>query len=267
MSIVKKQNITINHIKTKKNLEKITMITAYDTLFASLFDSKVDMILVGDSLSMSFSGDKDTLSIGLKEMIYHTNAVCRGAKNSLIVLDMPYGTYTSKKKALKNAIKVYKKTPAHAVKIEGGQKKAKIIKHLTNNGIAVVAHIGLLPQSVRVDGGYKVKGKNEKEIKQLLADAKAVQKAGAFCVVIEGVVSEVATRISQSLDIPTIGIGAGSGVDGQVLVWSDMLGFFDKFKPKFVKRYLEGSKLVSDALDTYIDEVKNGIFPDQKHSY
>ncbi len=267
MSILKKQIMSINHIKAKKNKEKITMITAYDSLFAGIFDEKVDIILVGDSLSMSFGSDADTLSISLKEMIYHTNAVCKGAKHSLVVLDMPYGTYTSKKQALKNAIKVYKKTPAHAVKIEGGEKKAKIIKHLTDNGIAVMAHIGLLPQSVRADGGYKVKGKNEEQIKQLLKDAKAVQKAGAFCVVLEGIVSEVAAKISNSIEIPTIGIGAGADTDGQVLVWSDAFGFFDEFKPKFVKRYLDGAKLLDEALKQYISEVKSGAFPDDAHSY
>ncbi len=250
-----------------KNQEKITMITAYDTLFAKLFDNHVDMILVGDSLSMSFGGDEDTLQIGLNEMIYHTKAVCKGAKNSLVVFDMPYGTYVNEKIALKNAIKVYKNTPAHAVKIEGGEDKAHIIKTLTQNGIAVMAHIGLLPQSVRGDGGYKVKGKSEDEAKKLLKDALAVQKAGAFCVVVEGVKSEVATLITKKLDIPTIGIGAGAGTDGQVLVWSDAFGFFEDFKPKFVKRYLDGGKLIKEALQTYVKEVKDGSFPNEKHSY
>lgn len=243
------------------------MITAYDTLFAKLFDSYVDIILVGDSLSMSFGGDEDTLKITLKNMIYHTKAVCKGAKNSLIIFDMPFGTYTNKKMALKNAIKVYKNTKAHALKIEGGEDKAKIIKHLTKNGIAVMAHIGLLPQSVRYEGGYKVKGRTKEEEKQLIKDAKAVQEAGAFCVVIEGVVGEVATKISKSIDIPTIGIGAGNGTDGQVLVWSDAFGFFEDFKPKFAKTYLDGANLVKNALSTYIKEVKDGTFPDKEHSY
>ncbi len=243
------------------------MITAYDSLFAKLFDETVDIILVGDSLSMSFGSDADTLSITMDEMIYHTKAVCRGAKSSLVVLDMPYGSYTNKKKALKNAIKVYKKTPAHAVKIEGGEDKAHIIKHLTSNGIAVMAHIGLLPQNVRAEGGYKVKGKSQEEAKQLILDAQAVEKAGAFCVVVEGVVSEVASQISKSINIPTIGIGAGKETDGQVLVWSDALGFFEDFKPKFVKHYLEGAKLVRDGVKNYADEVKNGAFPDEEHSY
>ncbi len=267
MSIVleKKQNIT--SIAKKKGKEKIVMITAYDTLFAKLFDKKVDIILVGDSLSMSFGGDEDTLQIGLDEMIYHTNAVCKGATHPLIICDMPFGTYVDEKEALKNAMKVYQKTKAHAVKIEGGEAKAHIIKHLTDNGIAVMAHIGLLPQSVRGEGGYRVKGKSEDEAKQLLKDAKAAQKAGAFCVVVEGVKSEVATKITKALDIPTIGIGAGNGTDGQVLVWSDAFGFFEDFKPKFVKRYLNGGELIKNALDEYVKEVKDGSFPSEKHSY
>ncbi len=267
MSIVINTKRTINKIKNMKNKEKITMITAYDTLFAKLFDNHIDMILVGDSLSMSFGGDEDTLGIDLDQMIYHTNAVCKGAKNSLIILDMPYGSYIDEKTALSNAIKVYKNTPAHAIKIEGGEEKSHIIKNLTQNGIAVMAHIGLLPQNVRGEGGYKVKGKNEDEAQQLLKDAIAVQKAGAFCVVIEGVKSEIATLITKKLDIPTIGIGAGVGTDGQVLVWSDAFGFFEDFQPKFVKRYLNGAQLIKEALQTYVKEVKEGSFPDEKHSY
>lgn len=267
MSILKTKKITLSTILKKKNSEKITMITAYDALFAKLFDPYVDMILVGDSLNMSFNGDKDTLSISFDEMIYHTKAVCNGAKSSIVVFDMPFGSYTDEKIALKNALHVYKNTNAHAVKIEGGESKAYIIENLTKNGIAVVAHIGLLPQNVRYEGGYKVKGRTKSEILQLTKDIKAVQKAGAFCVVIEGVVSEIASKLSQSVDIPTIGIGAGNGTDGQVLVWSDALGFFEDFKPKFAKTYLNGAELVKDALEKYIKEVKDGSFPDKEHSY
>lgn len=267
MSILKTNNTTLNSIKRQKNGEKITMITAYDTLFAKLFDPIVDMILVGDSLSMSFAGDDDTLGISLDEMIYHTKAVCKGAKDSLVIFDMPFGTYIDEKTALENALKVYKSTKVHGVKIEGGKSKAYIIEKLTKNGIAVMAHIGLLPQSVRYEGGYKVKGKTKEEENALIEDAKAVESAGAFCVVIEGVKSEVATKISQSIDIPTIGIGAGSGTDGQVLVWSDALGFFEDFKPKFAKTYLNGAKLVKEAVSQYAKEVKEGVFPDKEHSY
>jgi len=269
MSIIKNdfERMNISKIKNSKNNKKLTMITAYDALFSSLFDGSVDMILVGDSLQMSFNGDSDTLQANLEMMIYHTKAVCKGAKNSLIVLDMPFGTYLDEKEALKNAVKVYKETKASAVKIEGGENKAHIIKHLTDNGIAVVGHIGLLPQLVRAEGGYKVKGKNNFEKEQLIRDAKAVEEAGAFCMVIEGVISEVATQIAQSVNIPIIGIGAGNGVDGQVLVWSDAFGFFEDFKPKFVKQYMQGADIIKNALGNYVKDVKSREFPDENHSY
>lgn len=269
MSIVSNEvkNTTITSIKKKKNKEIITMITAYDSLFAKLFDSYVDIILVGDSLHMSFNGDTDTLSVTLDEMIYHTKAVCQGAKNALIVLDMPFGTYFDCKSALKNASKVYKKTKASAVKIEGGKEKVDIIKHLTSNGIAVMGHIGLLPQSVRAEGGYRVKGKNKDEKEQLLKDAIAVGEAGAFCIVVEGVATEIATEIAKSIDIPVIGIGAGNGVDGQVLVWSDAFGFFNEFTPKFVKKYMNGSELITNALESYVKDVKSRKFPSEEYSY
>ncbi len=268
MSIVVKQNKkTITSIKKQKNKELITMITAYDALFAKLFDSQVDIILVGDSLHMSFNGDSDTISASLEEMIYHTKAVCSGAKNALVVFDMPFGTYLDKKSALKNAVKVYKQTKASAVKIEGGENKAHIVKNLTNNGIAVMGHIGLLPQSVRAEGGYKIKGRNKKEIKQLLKDAKAIEKAGAFAIVVEGVISDVAKEIANSLTIPVIGIGAGSEVDGQVLVWSDAFGFFEEFTPKFVKKYMNGAELIKESLSNYIDDVKQKKFPSEEHTY
>lgn len=243
------------------------MITAYDALFAKLLEPSSDMILVGDSLNMSFAGKTDTLSATLEQMLYHTNAVCNGAKNSFVVCDMPFGTYTSKKEALKNCIRVFQETSADCVKIEGGADKAEIIAHLTCNGIAVCGHIGLLPQSVRSEGGYKVKGKTEEEYKQLIKDAKAVENAGAFCIVIEGVKAEVATEVAHSVNIPVIGIGAGSNVDGQVLVFSDMLGLFEEFTPKFVKKYLDGASLVKEAIQNYADEVKSREFPQEIHTY
>lgn len=269
MSMISKENKkkTIISIKQQKGGDVITMITAYDTLFAKLFDGMVDIILVGDSLHMSFNGDCDTLSASLNEMIYHTKAVCQGTQNSLVVLDMPFGTYLDEKEALNNAVKVYKKTKASAIKIEAGENKAYIIKHLTDNGIAVMGHIGLLPQSVRAEGGYKIKGKNETEKEQLIRDAKAIEAAGAFCMVIEGVISEVATEVAKSVNIPLIGIGAGNGVDGQVLVWSDVFGFFDAFKPKFVKQYMNGAGLIKEALSNYVEDVKSRQFPDEKYSY
>jgi len=258
---------TVLSIKESKGKEPLVMITAYDALFAKLIEPYADIILVGDSLNMSFLGKPDTLSATLDQMIYHTNAVCNGAKNSFIVCDMPFGTYTSKEEALENSIKIYQKTFADAVKIEGGKDRAYIIEYLVKNGIAVVAHIGLLPQNFRAEGGYRVKGKDKEEIKRLLEDAKAIEAAGAFCVVIEGVRSQIAKEITNSINIPTIGIGAGVDTDGQVLVWSDLLGFFEEFKPKFVKRYLEGAKLVKDALNNFKNEVKSKEFPSKKYFY
>lgn len=257
------KKVTVTDIKSAKNGRKIVMITAYDALFAKLFDDYVDIILVGDSLNMVFAGKPDTLSATMKQMIYHTKAVCNGAKRSFVVFDMPYGSYTDKKKALKNALKVYKKTDADAVKLEGGAKKAKIVEELVKNGIAVMGHIGLMPQQVRGEGGYKVKTDKEKLVK----DAQALEKAGVFAIVLEGVKADIAKEITQSVKVPVIGIGAGKDVDGQVIVWSDMLGFFEDFKPKFVKRYLQGAKLTKEALQRYAKEVEEGVFPSKEESY
>ena len=258
---------TITSIQKAKGDTPLMMITAYDALFAKLFDPIADIILVGDSLNMSFAGAPDTLSTDLKQMIYHTNAVCNGAPNSFVICDMPFGTYTNNDKALENAIAVFQQTRADAVKIEGGSEKAALIEHLTSNGIAVCGHIGLLPQAVRSEGGYKVKGKNEEQAKQLIEDAKAVEAAGAFCIVIEGVKADVATAVAEAVKVPVIGIGAGNGVDGQVLVFSDMLGLFEEFTPKFVKKYLDGATLVKDAVQSYKDEVQSRQFPDERHVY
>ena len=261
------KKININTIKSYKSKEKISMITAYDALMAKIFDDIVDIILVGDSLSMSFGGDDDTLGISIDEMIYHTKAVCKGTKKALVVCDMPFGSYLDKNEALKNASKIYKQTKADAIKLEGGIEKADIIKELCKNSIAVMGHIGLKPQFVRAEGGYKVKGKNEEEIEKLLKDAKALEEAGVFCIVLEGVKAEVAKEITDSVSIPTIGIGSGKDTDGQVLVWSDMLGFFDEFKPKFVKRYLNGAELVRNGVKEYVKDVKNGNFPSEEYWY
>lgn len=261
------KKLTISSIQKQKGVKPLVMITAYDALFAKLFEESADMILVGDSLNMSFAGKTDTISATLDQMIYHTNAVCSGAKESFVVCDMPFGTYLTKEEAVKNAIKVFQKTAADCVKIEGGADKAEIIRHLTSNGIAVCGHIGLLPQSVRSEGGYKVKGKTQTEREQLLKDAKAVEDAGAFCMVIEGTKADVAKEIAESVSIPVIGIGAGADVDGQVLVFSDMLGFFEEFTPKFVKKYLDGSTLVKNALAQYANEVQMRAFPQEEHTY
>ena len=254
---------TINSIKSAKGKEKLVMVTAYDALFAKLFAPYVDMLLVGDSLNMVFAGKADTLSATMDQMIYHTRAVCNGAPQTFVVFDMPYGSYTDYTKALENGIRVYQETNADAVKLEGGQEKAPIVQTLTQNGIAVLGHIGLLPQHVRALGGYKIAN----DANRLIEDALALQEAGAFALILEGTKAEVAKKVAESVSIPVIGIGAGSEVDGQVLVWSDMLGFFEDFTPKFVKKYLDGATLIKDALSRYANEVKSGIFPTKDHSY
>jgi len=261
------KKVTVSTIRNMKGKEPITMVTAYDALFAKLFDGSVEMILVGDSLNMSFSGKPDTLSANMELMLYHTRAVCMGAKLPLIVLDMPFGAYMTEALALKNATRVYRETDAHAVKIEGGAERVEIIKTLTDASVAVMGHIGLMPQFVRSEGGYKVRGKDQEDIDRLVEDAKSIEKAGAFALVVEGVKAEAAKAITEAVSIPTIGIGAGVDTDGQVLVWSDMFGFFEDFKPKFVKQYMQGGKLIREALDKYVDEVKNREFPSEDYIY
>jgi len=267
MQVQARKKLTVRSIAKLKGQEKIVMITAYDALFANLFNDEVDMILVGDSLNMSFLGKKDTLSSNMDQMIYHTKAVCQGANAPLIVFDMPFGSYTTKEKALDNAIRVYQETNADAIKIEGGSEIADIIEHLTKNGIAVISHIGLMPQHVRGDGGYRVRGKTKEDAQKLLKDAKILQASGAFALILEGMIGNVAAQITKSVDIPTIGIGAGAECDGQVLVWSDAFGFFEEFKPKFVKKYLEGATLIKEALKEFKNEVKAGTFPSDEYSY
>ena len=269
MSIIKNdfEKMNITKIKKSKNQKKLTVITAYDALFAKLFEEIADMILVGDSLNMSFAGRPDTLSATLEQMIYHTNAVCTGAPKAFVILDMPFGTYINKDEALKNAIEVYRQTNAAAIKIEGGEDRADIIKHLTSNSISVMGHIGLMPQYVRSEGGYKVRGKTKEDEEQLIRDALAVEKAGAFAIVVEGVMSNVAEKITQAVNIPIIGIGAGNVTDGQVLVWSDMLGFFEEFKPKFVRHYLNGAELVKEAVNQYRSDVQDSTFPSKEEEY
>jgi 3-methyl-2-oxobutanoate hydroxymethyltransferase len=261
------KKVTISTLSKMKGVEPITMITAYDALFAKLFNGSVEMILVGDSLNMSFLGKRDTLSATMEQMIYHTQAVCNGASLPLIVLDMPFGTYTNEIDAVKNATRAYQETDAQAVKIEGGKNRAGIVKALTNNSIAVLGHIGLMPQFLRSDGGYKIRGKTREDIETLIEDAKALEEAGAFAIVVEGVKEEAGKAITKAVNIPTIGIGAGVYTDGQVLVWSDAFGFFEDFKPKFVKRYLNGATIIREALDEYIAEVKSGKFPTKEFTY
>lgn len=261
------KKVTLSQLQSMKGKDPIVMVTAYDALFAKLFDGEVEMILVGDSLNMSFLGQPDTLSATLDQMIYHTRAVCNGAQKSMIVFDMPYGTYTSPEIAVANATKVYQQTNAQAVKVEGGKERAPIIKALVDNGVAVLAHVGLMPQFVRSEGGYKVRGKDEEDIQRLVEDAKALEEAGAFMVLVEGVKPEAAIAVTEAVNVPTIGIGAGNATDGQVLVWSDMFDFFEAFTPKFVKKYGKGAAMIKEGLQQYRDEVKSRAFPGEEYTY
>ncbi len=261
------KSMTTTQILKKKGVEKITMLTAYDALMAKIFDGEVDMILVGDSLQMSFFGESDTLGATLEQMIYHTKAVCRGAKSSLIVCDMPFGSTTTPEIALKSAIQIYKETKAQAIKLEVGFEGLQSIQMLVENGIAVMAHIGLKPQFVRSEGGYKVQGKTQESVESLIKLAKDIEQKGAFSILLEGVRAEAAKAITQSVGIPVIGIGSGADVDGQVLVWSDAFGFFEEFKPKFVRQYLKGVELLRQGVRQYVKDVKSGAFPNEQESY
>ncbi|GHV60152.1 3-methyl-2-oxobutanoate hydroxymethyltransferase [Campylobacterota bacterium] len=258
---------TINVIKKLKGDRKIVMITAYDALFARLLADSADILLVGDSLNMSFGGQNDTLSITIDEMIYHTKAVCKGAPESFVVVDMPFGSVSTRKKALKNAERVYRETAANAIKIEGGEERAELVRYLAQNSIAVMGHIGLMPQFARSEGGFKVKGKDEKAVEKLVRDAKAIEEAGAFCIVLEGVKAEAARTITAAVSIPVIGIGAGRETDGQVLVWSDMMGFYETFTPKFARKYIDGANLVRTAAATFREDVISGAFPNADEEY
>ena len=264
---IAKKKLTINDIKNKKGVEPIVMITAYDALFAKIFDDYADVILVGDSLNMSFNMQESTLSADMSTMLYHTKAVCTGAKKSFILADMPFGSYTNEKQAIKNAMKFFKQTNADAVKLEVGMHQVNLVKRLCEEGINVMAHIGLKPQFYKFEGGYKIKGRSELEAKRLIEEALAFEQAGAFGILLEGTLSNVASEITRQVRVPVVGIGSGSDVDGQVLVWSDMLGFFEDFKPKFVKRYLDGATLVRKGMQSYANEVKNKIFPSEEFSY
>ncbi len=257
--------ITTTIIKEKKGKEKITMLTSYDYCFAKIVDEAgIDMILVGDSLGMVFAGEENTLSVTLDQMIYHTKAVKKGVKNALVIIDMPFLTYhVSIEKSIENCGRAIKESGAEAIKIEGGANIKDIIKALTNAGIPVMGHIGLTPQYIHQLGGFKI----QKEKEKLLNDAKAVEEAGAFSIVLECIPEDIAKEITDSLSIPTIGIGAGRFCDGQVLVINDMLGLFDRFLPKFVKKYANLREQAISAINEYITEVKSEKFPAEENIF
>lgn len=263
------KNTIVTFKEAKESNEKLTMLTAYDYSTAKLIDScGINGILVGDSLGMVCLGYEDTLSVTMEDMIHHTKAVSRGCTNTLIVADMPFMSYqTSTYDAVVNAGRLIKEGRAHAVKLEGGVEVFNQIQSIVNSSIPVMGHIGLTPQSVNAFGGFKVQGRDELAAKKLIEDALAVEDAGAFAVVLEGVPSKLASLITKKLTIPTIGIGAGASCDGQVLVYQDMLGMFSDFTPKFVKKYENIGEKMKNAFSNYIDEVKIEVFPSEEHSF
>ncbi|MCX7831719.1 MAG: 3-methyl-2-oxobutanoate hydroxymethyltransferase [Actinobacteria bacterium] len=255
-------------IKMKQEGRKIAMLTAYDYATAKILDEAgIDIVLVGDSLSNVFQGNETTLPVTVDEMLYHTKVVAKAVNRAMVVADMPFLSYqVSKKDAVYNAGRFLKEAGAQAVKIEGGRKIAHLVERLVSCGIPVMGHIGLTPQSVHALGGYRLVGREEEEQKTLLEDAKALEKAGCFLIVLEMVPAQLAKRITESVNIPTVGIGAGPHCDGQVLVVNDMLGLTDT-NYRFVKRYANLKEEIKNAVLSYIDEVRNGEFPDASHSF
>ena len=263
------KNTAVTFKQAKERNEKLTMLTAYDYSTAKIIDEAgINGILVGDSLGMVCLGYEDTLSVTMEDMIHHTRAVSRGVKNTLVVADMPFMSYqTSVYDAVVNAGRIIKEGRAHVVKLEGGIEVCDKIEAIVKASIPVMAHIGLTPQSVNAFGGFKVQGKDEEAAKNLIEAALAVQKAGAFAVVLECVPAKLAAIITEKLSIPTIGIGAGAQCDGQILVYQDMLGMYSDFTPKFVKKYEALGEKMNIAFKNYIKEVKDGVFPAEEHSF
>jgi 3-methyl-2-oxobutanoate hydroxymethyltransferase len=262
--------ITVPHVlKMKQRGEKITCLTAYDYCFARILDDAgVEMLLVGDSLGCVVQGNHNTLAVTMDEMIYHTRLVARGRKRALIIGDMPFLSYhVSRKRALENAGRFLQEGGAEAVKLEGGVTMRATIEAIVRAGIPVMGHVGLTPQSVHQFGGYKIQGREKERREAVLRDALAVEEAGAFSVVLEGMPLDLAQEITERLKIPTIGIGAGAHCDGQVLVIHDMLGLFDDFTPKFVKRYADLKSTMTGAVKEFIGEVKEKKFPTEEHSF
>jgi len=255
--------------KLKAAGEKISMITAYDYSFARLFDQAgMEVILVGDSASNVMAGHETTLPITLDQMIYHGASVVRGVKRALVVVDLPFGSYQSNPElALASAVRMMKETGAHALKLEGGVEIVDAVKKIVGAGIPVMGHLGLTPQSIYKFGTYTVRAKQDAEAEKLKTDALALEAAGAFATVLEKIPAALAKEVSQSLSIPTIGIGAGEGCDGQVLVMHDMLGINQDFHPRFVRKYLDLQTQITGAVQTYIKDIKSGAFPSSEESY
>ena len=272
MSTAKKEykRITVKSlVEMKKNGEKIAMLTAYDYSMAKIVDhAGIDVILVGDSASNVMAGHETTLPITLDQMIYHASSVVRAIERCLVVVDLPFGSYQSDpKEALRSAIRIMKESGGHAVKLEGGKEVKESIKRILNAGIPVMGHLGLTPQSIYKFGTYTVRAKEEEEAEKLMEDAKLLEGLGCFAVVLEKVPATLAKKVAESISIPVIGIGAGNGVDGQVLVIHDMLGMTHEFNPRFLRRYLDLYTEMNKAFKNYIKDVKSSDFPNEKEQY
>jgi len=249
--------------------EKISMLTAYDYSFAKILDDAgIDVILVGDSASNVIAGHDSTLPITLDHMIYHAQSVIRAVDRALVVVDLPFGSYqANSSEALRSAIRIMKESGAHSVKLEGGEEVIESAKRILSAGIPVMGHLGLMPQSIYKFGTYTVRAKQKEEAEKLIADAKLLEEAGCFAIVLEKIPAKLATQVAQSIAIPVIGIGAGSGVDGQVLVIHDLLGITKEFSPRFLRRYLNLYQDMKDAVSNYIKDVKSVDFPNEKEQY
>ena len=272
MSAVRKEYkrvTTKSVVEMKANGEKISMLTAYDYTFAKLLDSAgIDVLLVGDSASNVMAGHETTLPITLDQMIYHASSVIRGVTRALIVVDLPFGTYQSDpKKALRSATRIMKESGAHAIKLEGGKEEAESIRRIVNAGIPVMGHLGLTPQSIHQFGGFGLRAKEEAEAQKLKDDAKLLEQLGCFAIVLEKIPAALAEEVAKSVRIPIIGIGAGNGVDGQVLVMHDMLGMSNEFHPKFLRKYANLQEVIKEAVTHYIADVKSVDFPNENESY
>lgn len=272
MSVAKKEykRVTVKSlVEMKRNGEKISMLTAYDYTMAKILDNAgIDVLLVGDSASNVMAGHETTVPITLNEMIYHAGSVVRAIQRCLVVVDLPFGSYQSDpKEALRSAIRILKESGAHSVKLEGGKEVKESIKRILNAGIPVMGHLGLTPQSIYKFGTYTVRAKEEEEAEKLKKDAKLLEKLGCFAIVLEKVPAKLAQEVAESLTIPIIGIGAGHGVDGQVLVTHDMLGMTHEFNPRFLRRYLNLYDDMTNAFENYITDVKNVNFPNDDEQY
>ncbi|MEQ8219259.1 MAG: 3-methyl-2-oxobutanoate hydroxymethyltransferase [Arenibacter sp.] len=272
MSTAKKEykRVTVKSlVDMKKNGEKISMLTAYDYSMAKIVDAaNVDVILVGDSASNVMAGHETTLPITLDQMIYHASSVIRAVNRALVVVDIPFGSYQSDpKEALRSAIRIMKESGAHAVKVEGGQEIKESVKRILNAGIPVMGHLGLTPQSIYKFGTYTVRAKEVDEADKLIEDAKLLEKMGCFAIVLEKIPAKLAKEVAESVSIPIIGIGAGNGVDGQVLVIHDLLGITQEFNPRFLRRYLNLFEEMGNAISQYVDDVKTRDFPSDEEQY